>query len=298
MVLLAAVCGASAALAGQRTFDKRLDAPPGGRLTFATNVGSVEIVGHEAGEVVLHAELRGSADFLHRLHISAEATPSGVVIAVHDGPDDGWPGWFHWFDSGSAQARFTVEVPSGYPVDLRTTGGDVRVQDLNAAVRAATSGGSAHFRDVAGTLRADTSGGSIEVTHLLGSADLSSSGGSVEVTDSKGDLDLHTSGGSVRLQNDDGKIHALTSGGSIRAVLQSNRGISLDTSGGGITLLLPQDAHASIVAESGGGGITTDFPITTTRIAGESHLVGTIGGGGLPISLESSGGSIHIAPSD
>ena len=41
MLILAATLGTSVALAGQRAFDKRLDAPAGGQLTFDADVGSV-----------------------------------------------------------------------------------------------------------------------------------------------------------------------------------------------------------------------------------------------------------------
>ena len=299
MLLLAVMLGTSAALAAQRTYDKSLAAPPGGQLTFDTVVGSVAVIGHDAPEVVVHGELQGPESFLNRIHISAGQTPPGVAISVTGTSAGGWLDWLHWlhgFSSGSSRVRFSIEVPRDYSVELRTTGGSVQVRDLNAAVRARTSGGSALVQNVAGTASLATSGGSIEVAHLTGSANLSSSGGSEDVTDSVGDLDLDTSGGSVRVVNDDGKIHAETSGGSARAQLQVNRGVSLQTSGGGITLLLPQDAHASIDAQSDGGSIRFDFPLSTTRIDGDSHLAGTLVGGGPPIDLHSSGGSIRVAP--
>jgi Putative adhesin len=294
MLLLAALLGTSVALAAQRTYDKTLTAPPGGQLTFDTVVGSVAIVGHDVPAVVIHAELRGPESFLNQIRISAKQTPAGVAVSAH-GAGSGLFDWFHW-SSGSNRVQFTIEVPRNYPVDLRTAGGSVQVRDLNAAVHAQSSGGSASVQNIAGAINLSTSGGSITVQHLAGPADLSSSGGSVDVTDSVGDLDVNTEGGGVRLLNDDGKIHARTSGGSARAELQVNRGISLHTSGGGITLLLPQDAHGSIDATSDGGGISFDFPLSTTRIDGDNHLAGTIGGGGPAISLQSSGGGIRVAP--
>ncbi|MGH8320100.1 MAG: DUF4097 family beta strand repeat-containing protein [Steroidobacteraceae bacterium] len=295
MVIIAAMLGTSVALAAQRTYDKRLEAPPGGRLTFDADVGSVTVVGHDAPEVVVHAELQGSESYLARLHIRAEQTASGVTISARM-THSGWFDWFDWFNFGSNRVRFAVEVPRDYPVDLRTSGGDVDVQNLSAPVRGKTSGGDIHVESVAGEVTAYTSGGDIEAERLNGTAELSSSGGHIDVTDSTGDLDLRTSGGSIGLQNDDGSVRAHTSGGSIRAELRVNRGISLSTSGGSITLLLPQNTGASIDAETSGGSVTSDFPLSTTRVTGGDELVGTIGSGGAPISLHTSGGSIHIEP--
>lgn len=291
LVIVAATLCTSVAFAAQRTFDKKLSAPPGGRLTFDADVGSVAVAGTDAPEVVVHAELQGSESFLNRLHISTEQTPSGVTIVAH--VDHG--GWSDWFNLGSSRVQFTVEVPRNYPVDLRTSGGSLDVRDLNASVRGKTSGGGIRVQNVAGEVNMHTSGGSVEAERLNGPAELSSSGGPIDVTDSTGNLDLSTSGGGIRIQNDDGTIDAHTSGGSISAELRSNRGVSLSTSGGGITLLLPQNTHASIDAETSGGSVTSDLPVTTTQFA-HDHLQGTIGGGGAQISLHTSGGGIHVGP--
>lgn len=300
MVLLAAMLGTSAALAAQKTYDRRLNAPPGGQLIFDANVGSVTVTGHDAPEVVVHGELEGSESFLARFHISTEQTASGVKVSAHmahSGWFD-WFNWFNWFNFGSDRVRFAIEVPRDYPVELRTSGGDIDVESLSASVRGETSGGDIRLQDVAGTANVHTSGGDIDAERLDGAARLTSSGGDIHVADSTGDLDLRTSGGGIRIQNDDGSVHAHTSGGSIRAQLRANRGISLSTSGGSITLLLPQNVHASIDAETSGGGVTSDFSLSTTRIASGEHLLGTIGGGGAPISLQTSGGSIHLEPDE
>jgi len=295
VVLIAATLGASVAVAAQRNYDRRLEAPAGGRMTFDTDVGSITVVGHDAPEVVIHARLQGSRSFLAHLHIDAEGAASGVTVSVHSA-HRGWLDWLDWLDSGPSRVRFAVEVPHDYPINLRTSGGRIGVRDLNASVRAASSGGGARVQNVAGTVDVHTSGGRIEAEHIAGPAELSSSGGGIEVADSTGDLQLSTSGGGIRLKNDEGRIHAVTSGGSIRAQLRANRGLSLNTSGGGITLLLPQNAHAAIDAQTSGGDIRADFPFSMTKIAAEDHLVGAIGGGGPPISLRTSGGSIHIEP--
>ena len=292
IVIIAATLFTTVAFAAQRSYDRRLSAPPGGRLTFYTDVGSVTVVGHHAPEVIIHAELRGSESFLARFHISAEQTPSGVTIAAHGAQG----GWHHWFDFGSNQVRFAVEVPRDYPVDLQTSGGDVDVRNLNASVRATTSGGNGSVQNVVGTVTVHTSGGNIEADHIKGAAELSTSGGNIHVTDSTGDLDLRTAGGDLRMQNDDGRVHAVTLGGNIQARLRANRGISFSTDGGDITLLLPQNTRASIEAKTSGGRITCDFPLSTMRISAGDHVLGALGGGGSPISLHASGGSIHIAP--
>jgi len=292
LLIIAATLGTSVALAAHRTYDNRLNAPPGGRLTFEADVGSVTVVGSDARYIVVHADLRASESFLSDFHISAEQTQSGVTISARKSHD----GWFHWFGFGSSRVQFTVEVPRDYPVYLQTAGGDLTVRDLNASVRAGTSGGNASVQNVAGTIDLHTSGGSIDAQHLNGSSKLSTSGGGIDVADSTGDLDLRSSGGSIRLQNDDGRIDAHTSGGNIRAELRANRGINLSTSGGNITVMLPQDTRASVDAETSGGRVSSDFTLSTTQITDSEHLRGAIGGGGPPIDLHTSGGDVRLEP--
>lgn len=293
IAVLAATLCTSVALAAQRTYDKTLNVPPGGGgLTLDADVGSVSVVGHDAPQVVVHADLEGSQSFLDTLRIDTEQTASGVTITAHV-PHSSWSNWFNF---GSSRVRFTIEVPRNYPVDLRTSGGGLEVQDLNAPVRGKTSGGGIHIRNVAGPIIMHTSGGSVEAEHLNGPATLSSSGGPIDVSDSTGNLDLHTSGGGISIQNADGTVAAHTSGGSIRAELRSNRGIDLSTSGGGITLLIPKNTNGSIDAETSGGGVTSDLPVTTTHFDGSNRLEGTLGSGGAQISLHTSGGGIRIGP--
>jgi Putative adhesin len=292
VLILAAILATSIAPAAQRTFDKRFDAPAGGRLTFDADVGSVAVTGGDVPQVVVHADAQGSQSFLDRIHISAEQTASGVTISVRMDHT----GWLDWLVLGSNRVDFTVQVPRTYPVDLRTSGGSLDVRNLNAWVRGKTSGGGIHVQDVAGEVNMHTSGGGVSAERVSGSANLSTSGGSIDAIDSTGDLDLSTSGGGIRVQNDDGKVNAHTSGGSIRAELRANHGITLDTSGGSITLLLPQSAHASIDAETSGGDVTSNLPVTTTGTVSGDHLHGTIGGGGPAVYLRTSGGSIRIGP--
>jgi hypothetical protein len=292
MLILAAILATSVAPAAQRTFDKRLEAPAGGKLTFDADVGSVAVTGGDVSQVVVHADLEGTDSFLSRIHVSAEQTSSGVTITVRMDHSS----FFDLFNLGSNRVDFSVEVPRTYPVDLRTAGGSLDVRNLNAWVHGKTSGGSIHVQDVAGTVDVHTSGGGVSAERLNGAASLSTSGGSIEASDSTGDLDVDTSGGGIRILNDDGKIDAHTSGGSIRAELRTNNGINLGTSGGSITLMLPQSAHGSIDAETSGGSVTSNLPVTTSGTVSGSHLQGTIGGGGPSIYLHTSGGSIRIEP--
>ena len=199
-VTLAVLLIASVSLSAQKNFDKRFNVAPGGHLRLNTDVGSVDVIGHAGHEVVIHAEVNGSNDFLADLNITAEQTPSGVIVTARKAHNS----WFDWFNSTQERVRFTIDVPRDCAVELRTAGGYLDVRSVNASVRGTTSGGHIAIRDVTGPVDMHTSGGGIEAEHLNGAAVLETSGGSISVADVKGDLDVHTSGGGIRLENIDG----------------------------------------------------------------------------------------------
>jgi DUF4097 and DUF4098 domain-containing protein YvlB len=270
IVLPIFLLAASAAFAEEKSFDRHFDAPSGGHLRLQTDVGSVSVVGHDSRDVDVHVEVSGpDAD---RVTLDATQDASGVTVTGRRKS----PSWLQW---SVTQVKFKISVPRDYPVQAQTAGGSIDVHDASGAIDMRTSGGS------------------IDAARLNGAALLRTSGGSIDIKDVVGDVDVHTSGGSIDLTNIDGKVKADTSGGGIHAAVRSNRGITLTTSGGGITLQLPQDVRASVDAETSGGSALCEFPVSTAESSGHQHLIGTINGGGDPIYLRTSGGGIHILKS-
>jgi DUF4097 and DUF4098 domain-containing protein YvlB len=236
--------------------------------------------------------MNGSDAFLADLNITAEQGSSGVTVTARKAHR----GWFDWFNFGQEHVHFTIDVPRDYSIELRTSGGYLDVRKVNGPVRGSTSGGGIVVQDVTGSVKMHTSGGSIDAERLNGTTELGTSGGSISVADARGDLDAHTSGGGIRLKNIDGSVKADTSGGSVHAEMRSNRGISLSTSGGTISLLLPENVGASIDASTSGGRVSSELPFSGTESADHTHLRGAINGGGEQVLLHTAGGSIRLGP--
>lgn len=288
LVILAVWLPASASLAAQTSFDKRLNAPPGGHLTLDTDVGSVVIVGRDTHEVVIHADISDS----DHMDISAEQNSSGVTVTGRVTPFS----WLSWLDFRSMHVRFTIDVPRDYPVQIQTSGGSIDVGQLTAAVDGKTSGGGIRLRDVVGSINVQTSGGGIRAERVNGPTELRTSGGSIDIVDSTGDLDVRTSGGSIDLESIEGRVKAATSGGSVHAEVRTNRGVFLTSSGGSVTLLLPENVHATLDAKTSGGRAQSALVLSSTELDEHSHLRGAINGGGEQVFLRTSGGSILVGP--
>jgi len=291
LAILACVVAAAPSLAAERTFDERFNAPPGGQLIVNADTGGVVVAGHDSRELTVHAQMSGTSEFLARLEVSAVQSATGVTVTARLTRRN----WFDWFMWGTQRVHFMIEVPRDYPVDVNTSGGGIDVTHLKAALHARTSGGGIELHDVVGSIDTRTSGGGIRATQLDGPTVLHTSGGSIVVDHATGELEVRTSGGGIHLDDIDGRVTATTSGGGVTAVMRSNRGISLRTSGGGISLLLPASVHASIDAHTSGGHAVSAIPLSTTEIAERNWLRGTINGGGQPIVLRTSGGGIRIA---
>ena len=122
--------------------------------------------------------------------------------------------------------------------------------------------------------------------------------GGIEASELRGDVHASTVNGGVRVSGA-GRVEAQSVNGAIEAAL--GRGVwegtlEMETVNGSITVRLPADASASIVAQTVNGELNSDFPLTID--AGERwgprRIEGTIGSGGGTLELKTVNGSIRI----
>jgi TonB family protein len=142
-------------------------------------------------------------------------------------------------------------------------------------------------------VRAQTGGGGIRVMYVSGPMEVESSAGSICLTRVAGTVRAATAGGSIRAWiNPD----APSSGGTVHLA-----GASQLTSGNGdIVVFLPRNLAADIDAlvESGGEHhIEADPALALTMQAhgsGSVRAVGALNGGGAPLKLRTTSGTIHL----
>ena len=281
---------ASAASAEEKNLNKTFTVTPGGVITVDADGADITVTGGNTNTVVVRIEARGSQSELDELKLSAEPSSDGIKVEALRPAQRGWFKWGSW----RVETHIDVTVPRSYRVDAKTSGGDVRLDDVSGPSRLRTSGGDVQARNVRGAFEGHTSGGDVRIDSMEGSVSAHTSGGDVTLSGIKGDVDANTSGGDVRLTRVDGKINAGTSGGDVRCeLLGANRGVSARTSGGSVYLTLPKDITGTLDAESSGGHIDSDLPISTTRWS-EHRLNGQINGGGNEIFVRTSGGSITL----
>ena len=151
---------------------------------------------------------------------------------------------------------FVISVPSNVSSELRTSGGSIRIGDLNGSTQDfQTSGGSLSIENVSSNIDGRTSGGSINLRNSQGNINLRTSGGSIMAQNSSGIVILRTSGGSLTLNNLSGNIDARTSGGSVRANnIQGT--LNAQTSGGSVNL---NRLSGNVEASTSGGSLNVEM---------------------------------------
>jgi hypothetical protein len=178
--------------------------------------------------------------------------------------------------------------------DLQTDGGNITVGQAASLVSVRTGGGQIDFGEVRGSVRAQTGGGGIRIMYVSGPMEVESSAGSICLTRVAGTVRAATAGGSIRAWINP---EAPSSGGTVHLA-----GVSQLTSGkGDIIVFLPRNLAADIDAVVDSGGerrIEADPALGLTMQAlhgsGSVRAVGALNGGGAPLKLHTTSGTIHL----
>jgi hypothetical protein len=83
-----------------------------------------------------------------------------------------------------------------------------------------------------------------------------------------------------------------------RAGSKMTQGWSLETGDGAVTMRIPHDITAMLDARTRDGHINVQIPITVQGRLSGRELVGELNGGGPPLRIRTSDGSITLALSD
>jgi DUF4097 and DUF4098 domain-containing protein YvlB len=297
--------------------NKRFSAQPGGKLIVDVDFGSIEVNTNASSEVtvdvfrkITRSTKADEEEFLREHPVTFSQDGDTVTVSSH--AKTKMTGW--WHGSQKTEGRYTITVPAAFTAQLKTAGGGVTANDLTGEVKAQTSGGGFNFSRLHGTLNAETSGGSIHVRDCQGPLKVRTSGGGIDVSGGSGSLDggtsggtvtvrefqgparVESSGGGITIENVAGKVDGSTSGGSISARFSSplSDEVKLETSGGGVTLRVPENSAFDLDASTSGGSVNSELPVTVVGKVAHSHLKGPVNGGGKPVVLRTSGGSIHV----
>lgn len=265
-------------------FEKTFQVNPGEKLGVEAVAADIWVSTWAKNEVSV--KIYGDEDALEKVDLAVEKNSSGVVIEIEKKS--------FLKSLSNLGLRIEVMAPESFNTDLKTSGGDIKVKDMRGSFAMVTSGGNIGLENSSGAVNGKTSGGNIKLMKFNGSASLKTSGGNIVVKDVEGSVEVGTSGGDIDIDSQKGSINAKTSGGNIRLKYNGeNQGIECGTSGGDIVAYVPETFKADVILKTSGGGAECELPASDVKTT-QSSFTGKVNGGGMPLTLKTSGGSISL----
>jgi len=250
-------------------------------IALSTFDGSIEVRGWDRDEVVVEVEKVGpDRATAERIQVTATRNGSAITIDVRKPSPLETTGMRR-----TPSANLVVSVP------------------LTSAIVARSGDGSISISRVTGTLDLDTGDGSVRIAEVSGSIVARTGDGDVIGQKLDGQAEIRTGDGVVGL---DGVFTALaieTRDGAVEVT--ARRGSRTDgewdvtTGDGDIRIEVPEGFGAEVDARTGDGRVRID---SITKAPGEHRddlddrgtVTGRLGGGGKPMRLRTSSGSITV----
>jgi hypothetical protein len=181
------------------------------------------------------------------------------------------------------------------PLEASAGSGNVKLSNIGAGVRAHTGSGSIEADGVHGNLYARAGSGSIHAANVAGGFDGQTGSGHLTLEQSApGSVHAETGSGGIELRNVKGSLQASAGSGDVRVEGEATGGWMVRTGSGSVQLKLPSNASFDLDAHTGSGSINLAHPVTVQGSIGRKEVKGKVGGGGVPVEVQTGSGSIRI----
>ncbi len=285
-----------------QTIEKEFQVSAGGKLVVQADRGSIEIKSDARDKIqvrvfrLVKGGSQAQADELFADHEVTFKQDGNIVSIVGRNKKDRFR--LGRIRQPNMQVRYTIRLPRRFEVDLKTSGGDIRLGELDGSAITRTSSGSIEITTAKGQVEVKNSGGDVRIVSVDGETVASTSSGSIVIKVAKGKVDARNSGGKIEVNEARDVVLAHTSSGTIIVGLaaQPKADSHLEVSGGDIKVTLPRSAAIDVDARSNGGKVVSAFPVTSI-VPGEPKpgaLRGKINGGGSTLTLRASSGDIRL----
>jgi hypothetical protein len=192
---------------------------------------------------------------------------------------------------------------------VASAGSEQRAREIASAVRLTTTGGRIRADGPDVSSRGNRDGRdegwyvSFEVlTPQNGDLRLNTRNGGIALHDFRGRADFRAQNGGVSLVDVNGDVRGSTTNGGLNVSLSGSRwegaGLDVETTNGGVRLLVPASYSAILETGTVNGGLDIDFPVTVQgRLPGgrNRRLTTTLGDGGARIRVETTNGGVRVA---
>jgi hypothetical protein len=130
--------------------------------------------------------------------------------------------------------------------------------------------------------------------------ELVANNGGITITDVSGNIRFETTNGGVRLTDLAGDVRGETSNGGLTVALAGDRwdgtGIDVQTSNGGVTLMIPDNYNADLTTRTANGGFQSEVPLTLQgELSPRRGISTTLGSGGPPVNVRTTNGGVRLS---
>ncbi len=297
------------------TITKTFEMNEPGTLNARSSGGGIEVKGGDQHEVTVQVFIRKNGrvlspsdpsvrDILEDFELDIEKNGSVVTATVERKMNFGF--------LKNVGISLTILTPREMSCNVSSSGGGLRISNVKGTHDFSSSGGGVKLENVAGMTKAGSSGGGVHVTNQDGDVRLNSSGGGVTLEEAHGRVYAHSSGGGVHLENihgdveagssgggvsvtgEAGYVKAKSSGGSVRVNIgRLSKELYLESSGGGVDAVIRDGGNLGLDLDLSSGKVNIDL----RNFSGKSEkdrVKGTMNGGGIPVYMRASGGSVNV----
>lgn len=252
-------------------------------------------------------------DILDRMQVGTHQMKDRV--RVYSDSDRSDAEWWRWIRTLDVAIDVTLRLPSRVEAEIRAPGGGIDIADLQGHVDLKVMGGPCRVENLEGTLdiRAESSDVSIRdftgeqvitrvavgsltmenvqadtmtVRSVAAPMHLSSLTGTAKITAKSAPVDLDAI---------DGPCTAEVEGGSLVFNGAPQDEVSLHVVGTALEATLPSDHNADLTMRAPSLSLDDSFSFEGERT--ENEIIGTLNGGGPPLTLEATGGTVDCTSS-
>jgi DUF4097 and DUF4098 domain-containing protein YvlB len=157
----------------RETFQKSITFQEGGFLSLSNSNGNVEIISWDKDEVeiIAYKEVRArdretAEKLMERLEIDIRESDDEIKIETYFPKGSSHTGFFGWLfgrSGTSFSVEYEIKVPKKIDLNIHTTNGGVRIEEITGRLRLESTNGKIDAREISGLTRCKTTNGSIKV---------------------------------------------------------------------------------------------------------------------------------------
>ncbi|MGA8310269.1 MAG: DUF4097 family beta strand repeat-containing protein [Terriglobales bacterium] len=301
-----------AAGAAEGSFQRTLQVNGPVHMELTTGSGNVQVRTGNSSEVQVTGRIRATDWFegnveerIKRIESNPPIQQSGNTIRVGhlDDPELRHNISISYDVTVPAETELRVESGSGNqrvegirgPLQVSAGSGGLNISAIGDRVHAETGSGDIEIDRVQGNVRAKTGSGSIRADEIAGAFEADTGSGHITLQQTApGSVRVDTGSGGVELHGVHGSLDAKAGSGTIEAEGSPTGAWNLHTGSGTVQLKIPSDASFDLAAHTSSGSISVDQPHTVQGSIGRKEIRGKVGGGGVPVEVETGSGDIQI----